>query len=284
MKKGEIKSSGTLIREEWDFSHIPAVELKACFLYEYARESQTILALAKGMEGYEYTDSSDYSEPNFFALTRRNHECAILLAHVGPDLNLAAIPWQALDETKIAPWQRPDEGKRAFLARVAHKRCFRDVPFVEAESWEQVRENQPDLTKDASYEIVSVWIDWTKPFKEIKEQAIAWLQANPRCKKQKAKRGRHAKEEAVHRDALRRLGALRLWARYTLKEAMKITESCGVELYSTYLDGDGRPAHQTSWENGVKGVVKLLQDTFALNKTEMPLSWQQLEQRRRKQK
>jgi hypothetical protein len=282
MKRDEIKSSGTLIREEWDFSHIPAAELKACFLYEYARESQTILALAKGMEGYEYTDSSDYSEPNFFALTGRNHDCAILLAHVGPDLNLAAIPWQALDKMKIAPWQRPDEGKRAFLARVMRKKCFREVPFVEAEVWEQLRENQPDLVKDASYEIVSVRIDWTKPFKEIKEQAIAWLQANPRSKKQKAKRGRHAKEEAAYRDALRRLGALRLWARYPLKEAMQITEDYGVNLYSTYIDSVGRPAHQTAWENGVKQLPKLLRKTFRLSKTEMPVSWDLREKRREK--
>jgi len=65
---------------------------------------------------------------------------------------------------------------------------------------------------------------------------------------------------------------------------MRITEDCGVKLYSTYLDGEGRPAHQTAWENGVKGVTKLMQDTFSLSEAEMPLSWQQLKQKQRKQK
>ena len=42
MKKCQTKSSGVLMREEWDFSQIPLAELKACFLYEYARESPTV--------------------------------------------------------------------------------------------------------------------------------------------------------------------------------------------------------------------------------------------------
>ena len=85
-------------------------------------------------------------------------------------------------------------------------------------------------------------------------------------------------------DALRRLSALRLWARHPLKEAIKITEDRGVKLYSTYLDSDGRPAHQTAWENGVADVATLLQNTFALSATEMPLSGKLLEQKRRRQK
>jgi hypothetical protein len=69
-----------------------------------------------------------------------------------------------------------------------------------------------------------------------------------------------------------------LWARYPLKQAREIAKARGVKLYSDY------PGHQTAWENGVKGVAKLLQDIFALGETEMPLSWQQLEEKRRKQK
>src|SRR5882724_3735019 len=97
MKKEESNS-----RKEWNFSSIPPGELKACFLYEYARESQTILAIAKGMEGYQYTDFSDQFEPNFMKLGRRNYDCAVLLANVGLDLKLATTPWQALGEEKRA--------------------------------------------------------------------------------------------------------------------------------------------------------------------------------------
>ncbi|HSS17118.1 MAG TPA: hypothetical protein VLQ29_09070, partial [Candidatus Dormibacteraeota bacterium] len=105
MKKRQTKSRGMLLREEWDFSQIPLAELKACFLYEYARESPTVRRIAEGMKGYEYTDRDDQFEPNFFKLSRYNYDCAVLLANVGPDLNLAATPWQALDDTKTSPWQ-----------------------------------------------------------------------------------------------------------------------------------------------------------------------------------
>ena len=66
------KKQGAGFRKEWDFSSIPIGELKACFLYEYARESRTVLAFAQGMEGYEYTDFSDQLEPNFMRLGRHN--------------------------------------------------------------------------------------------------------------------------------------------------------------------------------------------------------------------
>ena len=94
----------------------------------------------------------------------------------------------------------------------------------------------------------------------------------------KARRGRHAKEHAKYNDALRRVGALRLWARYPLKQVIEVAKSHDVKLYSGY------PGHQTAWENGVKGVPKLMQDTFLLSEAEIPLSWEELKQKLRKQK
>jgi hypothetical protein len=267
-------------RKEWDFSKVPPGQLKACFLYEYARESPTIRSIAQEMEGYLYTDGSDWSEPNLARLRHHNYECAMLLAHVGPDLDLG-IPWQSLDKTKEAPWQREKETKRAFLARVVRNvPCFREAPFDDAKVWDYIRKNDPDLVRKSTREVVSFWIDWSKSLREIQRWASDWLRANPRAKRLPKKRGRHASENAKYKDALRGLGALRLWARYPLKQAMQITKDCGVYLYSPYLD-HGRPVHQTAWKNGVKGVVKLLQNTFALSETEMPLSWHQLERRRK---
>jgi hypothetical protein len=271
-------------QEEWDLLNVPPSELKACFLYEYARESPTIRAIAQEMKGYLYTDGSDWSEPNLWRLRHHNYECGMLLAHVGPDLDLG-IPWQSLDKTKEAPWQREKETKRAFLARVVRKvPCFREAPFHYAEVWDDLRRRDPDSLKKWANEVVSFWIDWSKPVSEIQKQASDWLAANPRAKRLPGKRRRHARENAKYKDGLRGLGALRLWAQYPLKQAMQITKDCGVYLYSRHLDQDGRPVHQTAWDNGARGVVKLLQNTFALSKTEMPLSWQKREKRRRPQK
>jgi hypothetical protein len=258
-----------LAREEWDFSTIPTEELTACFLYEYARESRTIRAIAQRMEGVQYTDFSDQLEPNFVVLRRHNYRCAILLANTAPDLKLAAIPWQALGE------------RRAVLREcVQNVSSVRKVDFLDVKFWEDCRLRNPGKIGGLGFETVSLRIDWTKPLRQIERDALDWLRANSRCKGSKGKRGRHAKEQAECKDALRRIGALRLWARYPLKKAMRITENCGVHLYSTYLD-NGRPANQTAWENGVKGVAKLLQKTFLLDETEIPLSWQQLTERRK---
>jgi len=269
-KHGDGKGQA-LAREEWDFSNIPPGELKACFLYEYARESPTILAFAREMEGYEYTDYSDQSEPNFYKLAHRhNYDCAVLLADIGLELKLATTPWQALNAIK-----------RASLAQCVRKApCFRQVRFEDAYWWEEVKKRDPDLLERMSSEIVPIRIDWGQPFGEIEKQALTWLRSNPRAKKPKRKRGRHATEDVQHKDALRRLGALRLWSRHPLKQAMRITKDCGVKLYSTYLDSEERPAHQTAWQNGVDGVKKLLRNTFTLDKPEMPLSWQLLQKRR----
>ena len=262
-----MKQEESDFRKEWDFSSIPPGELKACFLYEYARESQTILAIAQGMEGYQYTDFSDQFEPNFMKLGRHNYDCAVLLANVGPDLKLATPLWQALEK-----------GKRAFLLKCMRKpSSFRKVPFDDVKYWEHVKSEAPEKLEGLGVEIVSFSIDWTKPLSQVKKDAVGWLLQNQRCKLTKGKRGRHAKEGAKYKDALRRLGALRLWARYPLKEVIKITRNCDVKLYSPY------PGHQTAWEKGVYGAVKLLQDTFALSETEMPLSWQ-LRKKRRGQK
>ena len=235
------------------------------------------------MKNYEYTDYSDQFEPNFIKLARHNYDCAVLLANVGPDLNLAATPWQGLDKTKRSARQHPDEQKRPFLAKGVRKDGFKELPFFEAKFREGLKGNRPDLIEHPTKEIFCVQIDRTEPFNKIKKQAVAWLQANARRKKQKTKVGRHAKEEASYRDALRRLGALRLLARYPLKRAIEVTKDQRAHLYSTFIDGDGRPVHQTAWENGVKRVPKLLQDTFRLEKIEMPISWE-LRQRRRRRK
>jgi hypothetical protein len=129
MKKDQTKSSGMLTREEWDFSQIPLAELKACFLYEYAHESPTVRRIAEEMKGIQYTDYSDQSEPNFIKLGRHNYDCAVLLANVGPDLNLAATPWQALDETKVSPWQPPNEENALFSPSVCVGWALKRCPF-----------------------------------------------------------------------------------------------------------------------------------------------------------
>jgi hypothetical protein len=162
------------------------------------------------------------------------------------------------------------------MARCVRKRnCFRQVPFEEAQIWENVRDqHDADYLERLGFEIISFRIDWRVPLPEIKKQALAWLQVNSRSKEAKKKHGRHAKEEVKYRDALRRLGALRLLARYPLKKVIELTKARGVKLYSEY------PGHQTAWENGARGVAKVMQSTFALGKTELPRSWQLFKKRR----
>jgi len=270
MRAAKRSESGgePLAREEWDFSTIPPGELKACFLYEYARESPTILAIAQEMEGYQYTDFSDQLEPNFRQLRRHNDKCAILLANIGGDLRLATTPWQA-----ILP------KKREFLASYVEEiGSFTKVPFEDARWWEEDKRQYPKKIRELKTEVVSFRIDWEKPLRQVEKDAVAWIRKNQRCTRTRGRRGRHAKEHAKYNDALRRLGALRLWARHTLKQVIEVAKSHRVKFYSDY------PGHQTAWENGVKGVLKLMQDTFRLSEAEMPLSWQQLKQKPRKQK
>ena len=147
MSSGKRSDSGgkPLAREEWDFSKVPPGELKACFLYEYARESPTILAIVREMEGYQYTDFSDQFEPSFIQLRRHNYECAILLANIGPDLKLATTPWQRIRRKK-----------RQFLARcVEEKSSFTNIPFEDARWWEDLKREHPKMVEELKTEIVS---------------------------------------------------------------------------------------------------------------------------------
>ena len=142
-----------------------------------------------------------------------------------------------------------------------------------------MRDAKPERPKQCGFEIASFRIDWTKPLPQIESEAVEWLRVNSRCKDVKPKRGRHAREQAQHKDALRGLGASRLLARYSVQEAMKMVSDCGVKYpYTTY------PGHQTAWKTGAKGVAKILRDTYSLKKTEMPLSWQQWQKRQKRHK
>src|SRR5262249_39730456 len=153
--------------------------------------------------------------------------------------------------------------------------------------WADWKAKNQEKAKSFPYEFVSFQINWNKPLEEIEAMTLAWLRRNARKETPRTRRGRHATPWAAPKDALRQLGALRLLAHYPLIKAIKITQECGVKLYSCEVDDEGRPAHRTAWENGIKRVPGRLRTMFGLNRTQMPLSWLKREQRRacrRKQK
>jgi len=266
-------------RKEWDFTAVPDEELAACFLYEYGRESETVRALVKGLEGGQASPlGRDYG---YLELIDVNPVLAVLVLNASiraPKWRLATAPWLSLGKS------------RKWLARICRDRsCFSRATRDEVSDWNddqelETRSGSPRKCMESfGLEIVFARIDWTKPLPTIRKALLAWAEEEKhRCSSIKAKGGRHANKHAEHKDALRRLGALRLWARHQLKGAMRISREAGVKLCSTYLDEEGRPSNQTAWENAVKGVAKRFQEMFQLDKDEMPSSWQALEKQRMK--
>lgn len=253
-------------RKEWDFTKIPTEELEGCFLYEYARESRTVLDLANELGKQSYIDGGDWSGPILYPLQQINPTLAELLTAFVPGIRLAETPWQSLQvkPTRIPGWK--------------NKYSFNRPSRLDEMNW-----NHEPFKKHMEadgVEIIPIRINWNFPLHEIEEAALAWLRANPRGKVKPRKQGRHAHEEAYWKDALHRLGALRLWAAYPLKESMRIAREAGVKLYSDDLEGV-RPVHQTAWENGVRGVLKVFKEKFRLP-NDTPISWERREDRRKK--
>jgi hypothetical protein len=254
-------------RKEWDFRDLPLNELEGCFLYEYARESRTILDLAKGLEGEPYIDGSDWSGPILHPLMCINGPLSQLLAGLVPDVNLEGKPWQSLSRklTREEGWQ--------------HHHSFRTAYPHEESNWGQWRAEM----EAEGLEISTVRINWNMPLHAIEAAALAWLRTNPNGKATTRKKGRHANDKARFKDGLRMLGALRLWARYSLKRAIEISagyQPNGDSIYSGYLDNEGRPAHQSAWQHAVEGAAKTFRETFSLGAAESPLSLLQLNARR----
>ncbi len=66
---GKTAPGGPLDPAEWDFSQVPAAELPACFLWEYARESAWILDLARRCQ--EHPLHTPEGEAFFAAMDRK---------------------------------------------------------------------------------------------------------------------------------------------------------------------------------------------------------------------
>ena len=73
---------------ELDLLNVPEREVYACMLYEYARESKSMLAGAKEIEDWTFQHTSDFSIPSYLLLWRINPSIAVILANLAPKPNL----------------------------------------------------------------------------------------------------------------------------------------------------------------------------------------------------
>jgi hypothetical protein len=68
-----------------DLLNVTKQELHACTLYEYGRESDSIIALAREMQDLTFEHTSDFSTPPYLPLHSINAELAVILANLAPN-------------------------------------------------------------------------------------------------------------------------------------------------------------------------------------------------------
>jgi len=264
---------------EWDFRKVPPGQLEACFLYEYARESPKICEITvKWIAGYTFHFSDSPDNTGYHELLRMNPRLALMLTGIAPDLKLTETPFQHLaDEYR---YDSTEATAFSFLDP-------RAAMLVKWPEWIDGEKPPPPTSVDTNdgRELACIEINWNEDFSKIKSDAGKWLEQRLKAHGLRAKTGRHANRDSAWKDSLRQLGALRLLARYPLKKAIEVSSGFQENrdsIYSGYTDAEGRPAHQSSWDNACKGAVRVFQETFGFPDTEMPISWKLWQGRRMK--
>jgi hypothetical protein len=253
----------------WNFKHCPDDELGGCFYYEFARESKTILALACTPVG---SGGPPPAWRKFFKINAKAAGIVWNLTLDKPGFDFARMSWFDLSKS--------DRKKAAVMA--GDGPAFYEHPRSQvppAELW-------PEGPSAAGHDLVPIIINWNMGLRKVIKDATYWLTRNrPKgAPLGNPKKGRHGHIESYWRDALRRLGALRLLSKHPLKQAIEISKGYykGDSIYCGFIDGSGRPIGQTAWDNATKGAVKIFQDTFRLLPTEKPVSFLEMQSRRNK--
>jgi hypothetical protein len=73
---------------ELDLLNVPKHELYACTLYEYGRESESIMPLAREMQDLTFMHTSDFSTAPYLPMHSINAELAVILANLAPKPHL----------------------------------------------------------------------------------------------------------------------------------------------------------------------------------------------------
>lgn len=273
----------------WDFRDVLPSELHACFLYEYARESRRIRALAERLAGAVTPHSSKERGSPFMLIQSINIDCARVLdvlSKFSPRMDLECVSWfdyeeaarkraaLAADHECAFKPMRKNEGI-AFLA-------FPERPFLSRWGWERIfsrQEDNPQHKRHGQYEAFQ--IDWSQGLETVLEDAENWIRENyPKGAPIKERvKGRHSRPQSFYNDALRRLGAMRLLSVHPLKEAIRISMGYQCKngkqdsMYYGYIDEEGRPQGQTAWDNAIKGAIEVFLKIFRVEKTDGPISY-----------
>jgi len=237
-------------RTEWDFSKVPALELDACFAWEYAREWDLLR--------HGNVNPPPKSIP-VAGGEQLNPEFGKYIADpdqvIGCLQSEMLLTWRAHLDT---PWQQlASEAKIKILATVNI-----EAPGLEA----------MDLATAAStnstgrQERVAFNINWDHSDTRLIAEFAAWLRD---CRKAPAKeqRGRN------RRDDLNMLGGMRLLHHLKLEDAIiETTRARGEPLYGK------RP----SWERARKTALRVFQEDFLIDASrwkvmQMPHSHAKLE-------
>jgi hypothetical protein len=98
-----------------DLLNVPEHELYACTLYEYGRESDSIMALAREMQDLTFMHTSDLSTAPYLPMHSINAELAVILANLAPKPHLLTARWTDLSKSE----QRLARSARRFFGYCA---------------------------------------------------------------------------------------------------------------------------------------------------------------------
>jgi hypothetical protein len=190
-----------------DLLNVTKQELHACTLYEYGRESDSIIALAREMQDLTFEHTSDFSTPPYLPLHSINAELAVILANLAPKPHLLTARWTTLSKserrlaTKVLT---PEPAVRGATAGEA---------FTYALAVENLDRNEPrhkfcTLPIWADGELMLIRVQWNQSRTEIKRQANAWIERMLCRKNVRSIRVRHAVPSTAFNDGLRELVAM----------------------------------------------------------------------------
>lgn len=256
----------------WDFRDCHSDELGGCFLYEFARESRTILGLAS----VPARETRGVRPAAWCSLFEINGTCAGILWNLrldNPNFDLGRSSWFDLSKQQ----------REMSALMVRESPSFWDFPTSHA----LFGEGRPVGPSENGHQLVPVMIDWSVGLDKIIKDASTWLKRHrPEGAPLRHRgKGRHATCDSFWRDALRKLGALRLLSKYPLKTAIEVSKGYqkkrsgeSESIYCGFIDESGRPTGQTAWDNAIKGVLKIFREIFHLQ--EQPISYEKYQFRR----
>ncbi len=287
-------------------------EIVAHFSYEFARESQTVLALTKRLS---HLSGGEIRRGTRLALLKPLNGLQALKAHF-PWLAMGRVPdlermsWQTWQSAKQEPLPPSQEAFRGL-----------DADELWAFQNELVRGHKPSHSENDSKWYRGSWfnccgveeailrIDWKQGPQAVERAMKRWFLKRKGELPELARRGvlpgkpqmaawyfKTKDEEGAKSPkqkclvALRGLAAMRLLGRHTLKEAIELTRrETGESLYAGFIDPDTKqPTGRSAWNRGIAKARQVFQELFysqdevslrfrkieGLPETEEPISYQ----------